>query len=89
MIETYPLVADDIRVGRLVHLLPQVRLRPKDIFAEYGFGPKWTSEQNAALGSVLKSEHWKADGKSLLKSAPRSFAQIAAKVRISPFVPII
>lgn len=35
MVDTYPLVADDIRTGRLVHLLPGVRLRPFDIYAIY------------------------------------------------------
>ncbi len=31
MIETYPLVADDFRAGRLVHLVPHVKLRPIDL----------------------------------------------------------
>ena len=35
MIETYPLVADDFRAGRLVHLLPHVKLRPIDVYAIY------------------------------------------------------
>ncbi|MGB4952233.1 MAG: LysR family transcriptional regulator [Rhizobiaceae bacterium] len=35
MIETYPLVAKDIQAGRLVQLLPKVRLRPVDVFAVY------------------------------------------------------
>lgn len=35
MIETYPLVADDFRAGRLVHILPQVKLRPIDVYAIY------------------------------------------------------
>ena len=35
MIETYPLVADDFRSGRLVHLMPQLKLRPIDVFAIY------------------------------------------------------
>lgn len=35
MIETYPLVADDFRSGRLVHLVPQLELRPIDVFAIY------------------------------------------------------
>lgn len=35
MIETYPLVADDFRAGRLVHILPQVQLRPIDVYAIY------------------------------------------------------
>lgn len=35
MIETWPLVAEDIRAGRLVHLLPNVRLRPIDVYAIY------------------------------------------------------
>lgn len=35
MIETYPLVADDFRSGRLVHMLPQVKLRPIDVYAIY------------------------------------------------------
>ncbi|WP_422825721.1 LysR family transcriptional regulator [Thalassococcus sp. BH17M4-6] len=35
MIETYPLVADDIRAGRLVHLLPRAKLRPIDVYAIY------------------------------------------------------
>lgn len=46
MIETYPLVAKDIEAGRLVQLLPKVRLRPVDVFAVYpanstrdSFGP--------------------------------------------------
>ncbi len=33
MIETYPLVADDFRAGRLVQLLPQLKLRPIDCYA--------------------------------------------------------
>ena len=35
MIETYPLVAEDVRAGRLVELLPNVRLRPIDVYAVY------------------------------------------------------
>lgn len=35
MIETYPLVADDFRSGRLVHLVPRVKLRPIDVYAIY------------------------------------------------------
>lgn len=35
MIETYPLVADDFRAGRLVHLVPRVKLRPIDVYAIY------------------------------------------------------
>lgn len=35
MIETYPLVADDFRAGRLVHLVPKVKLRPVDVYAIY------------------------------------------------------
>ena len=35
MIETYPLVADDFRAGRLVHLVPQLELRPIDVYAIY------------------------------------------------------
>lgn len=35
MIETYPLVAEAFRVGRLVELLPNVRLRPVDVYAIY------------------------------------------------------
>ncbi|MFK7792619.1 MAG: LysR family transcriptional regulator [Devosiaceae bacterium] len=35
MIETYPLVADDFRAGRLVHLVPRVRLRPINVYAIY------------------------------------------------------
>lgn len=35
MIETYPLVANDFRAGRLVHLLPEVKLRPIDVYAIY------------------------------------------------------
>lgn len=35
MIETYPLVADDFRAGRLVHLVPHVKLRPIDVYAIY------------------------------------------------------
>jgi len=35
MIETYPLVADDFRAGRLTHLLPSVKLRPIDVYAIY------------------------------------------------------
>ena len=35
MIETLPLVAEDIRAGRFVELLPQVRLRPVDVYAVY------------------------------------------------------
>ncbi len=35
MIETYPLVADDFRARRLVQLVPQVQLRPIDVYAIY------------------------------------------------------
>ncbi|WP_223475648.1 LysR family transcriptional regulator [Oricola indica] len=35
MIETYPLVADDFRAGRLVQLVPRVKLRPIDAYAIY------------------------------------------------------
>jgi len=35
MVETYPLVAEDIRAGRLVQLLPNMKLRPIDIYAVY------------------------------------------------------
>ncbi|MEM6386092.1 MAG: substrate binding domain-containing protein [Pseudomonadota bacterium] len=35
MIETYPLVAEDLRAGRLVEVLPNVRLRPVDVCAVY------------------------------------------------------
>lgn len=35
MIETYPLVADDFRTGRLFHLMPQLELRPVDVYAIY------------------------------------------------------
>lgn len=35
MIETYPLVADDFRAGRLVHLVPRASLRPIDVYAIY------------------------------------------------------
>jgi len=35
MIETYPLVAEDIRAGRLVHLVPRAKLRPIDVYAIY------------------------------------------------------
>ncbi|MBJ3763819.1 LysR family transcriptional regulator [Maribius pontilimi] len=35
MIETYPLVADDFRAGRLVQLVPRVKLRPIDVYAIY------------------------------------------------------
>lgn len=35
MLETYPLVAEDIRAGRLVHLLPNVSLGAIDVFAIY------------------------------------------------------
>lgn len=35
MIETYPLVADDFRAGRLVQLVPHVKLRPIDVYAIY------------------------------------------------------
>lgn len=35
MIETYPLVAEDFRAGRLVHLFPRVKLRPIDVYAIY------------------------------------------------------
>ncbi|TCS61829.1 DNA-binding transcriptional LysR family regulator [Primorskyibacter sedentarius] len=35
MIETNPLVADDFRSGRLVHVLPHVKLRPIDVYAIY------------------------------------------------------
>lgn len=35
MIETYPLVADDFRAGRLIQLVPQVKLRPIDVYAIY------------------------------------------------------
>ncbi len=35
MIETYPLVAEDFRSGRLVHLLPKVKFRPIDVYAIY------------------------------------------------------
>ncbi|QIE42882.1 hypothetical protein G5B39_08305 [Rhodobacteraceae bacterium SC52] len=35
MIETYPLVADDLRAGRLVHLVPDAKLRPIDVYAIY------------------------------------------------------
>ena len=35
MIETYPIVAEALRDGRLVELLPHVRLRPIDVYAVY------------------------------------------------------
>ena len=35
MIETYPIVAEALRDGRLVELLPNVRLRPVDVYAVY------------------------------------------------------
>jgi len=35
MIETYPLVADKFRTGRLVQLVPHVKLRPIDVYAIY------------------------------------------------------
>ena len=35
MIETYPIVAEALRAGRLVELLPNVRLRPVDVYAVY------------------------------------------------------
>ncbi|ABD53808.1 LysR substrate-binding domain-containing protein [Jannaschia sp. CCS1] len=35
MIETYPLIANDFRAGRLVHLVPPVKLRPIDVYAIY------------------------------------------------------
>ncbi|WP_373411169.1 LysR family transcriptional regulator [Yoonia sp.] len=35
MIETHPLVADDFRTGRLVQLLPHIKLRPIDVYAIY------------------------------------------------------
>ena len=35
MIETYPLVAKDIKAGRLVQLLPNLKLRPVDVYAVY------------------------------------------------------
>lgn len=35
MIETYPLVADDFRAGRLIQLVPHVKLRPIDVYAIY------------------------------------------------------
>ena len=35
MIETYPLVAEAFRVGRLVEVLPNIRLRPVDVYAIY------------------------------------------------------
>ena len=35
MIETNPLVADDFRSGRLVHVLPHVKLSPIDVYAIY------------------------------------------------------
>ena len=35
MIETYPLMVDDFRAGRLVHLVPQLQLRPIDVYAIY------------------------------------------------------
>lgn len=35
MIETYPLVSDDFRSGKLVQLLPNIRLRPIEVYAVY------------------------------------------------------
>jgi DNA-binding transcriptional LysR family regulator len=35
MVELYPAVVDDFKSGRLVHLLPDLKLRPLEVFAVY------------------------------------------------------
>jgi DNA-binding transcriptional LysR family regulator len=35
MIELYPAVVDEFKFGKLVHLLPDLKLRPLDVFAVY------------------------------------------------------
>ncbi|MEX0347806.1 MAG: LysR family transcriptional regulator [Paracoccaceae bacterium] len=57
MVETYPLVADDIRSGKLVELLPDIKLRPIEIFAVY---PANAPKDSLARLFVdfLQEQHW-------------------------------
>ncbi len=73
MIETYPLVAEASRAGRLVEVLPNIRLRPVDVYAiypanaprdslarlfvDYALTQSWLFEGGGKKGEVLATNH--------------------------------
>ncbi len=61
MVEAYALVAEDIRAGRLVQLLPTVKLRPIDVYAVYPANAPRDSLARLFVDYVL-AQDWMFEG---------------------------